>query len=66
MSLRALQVLQCVEKGGVRSGAGLTIDVQGMRALHAFGGMKVLRAGPAPLTLVSSASDPHPGALACT
>lgn len=40
-------------------GGGLTIGCRGCGALHASGWMKVLRAGPAPLTLVSLDSAKH-------
>ena len=46
-------------------GGGLTIGCRGCGALHTFGRRKVLRGGPAPLTLVSLGARPSsflPGA----
>ena len=42
---------------GSPSTSRLTIGCRGCGALHAFGGTRVLRAGPAPLTLVSLAAS---------
>jgi hypothetical protein len=46
-----------------RSQRGLTIGCSGCGALHTLGAMKVLRVGPAPLTLASlGAAGPGSGA----